>query len=221
MPQRRRWTDGDSEDDIRNPGYNPGYSNRGVGAPMRIGQGLGSYVSGTTENTAYTAFLGAAIVFTFLIALGAFIWVAVHHTQVDHGPSVDIITAASGIIIPVNSFNDCDNITLANWRLHRVGKTVTFGLLGTCIASSTTDTLDLDFNFTNFPKRYRMPSPNSNTSDVVGTGSVLVEDKDISSVVDVGGDNNEECIDVDIRFSGNYEDGDTIEFSFLAIFKSK
>ncbi|MHA1682814.1 MAG: hypothetical protein ACTSUE_17885 [Promethearchaeota archaeon] len=144
---------------------------------------------------------------------------AVHHNHTNHGPTVDIIPYDDTLEIPINSFDDCTNITLTNWRLHRVGKTVTFGLQGTCITSGTSNTLDLDVNFTNFPKRYRKPSPNGETSDASGTGSVLISDKNITSVVEISGDDDEECIDIDIRFGGAYEDGDNVEFSVLFLFQ--
>jgi hypothetical protein len=186
---------------------------------MKIGAHFPGGHMGISETSAGQV-CGAIILF-LLGSLGtaAFIWIAIHHNHTDHGPSVDVITIESGIDIPIDSFGDCNNITLTNWRLHRVGKTVSMGMQGTCITDGTRDALDLDVNFTNFPKRYRKPSPNGDTTDASGTGSVLVAGKSLVSVVEISGDDNEECVDIDVRFNAAYADEDEIEFSVLFLFQ--
>jgi len=132
----------------------------------------------------------------------------------------EIITSESNITIPVDSNNICDPFEVTTWRLHRVGKQVTFGFQGFCHdVDGSALFLNLDLSMANLPAKYQTPSPNMQRADISGTGSALVQGSNITTVVEVDGDMSDtSVIDIDIRFGDSFNIGDTIEMSMLCLF---
>jgi len=171
-------------------------------------------------------FVIGVIIFLILIAAGvAFIGVIAFggsdlSGDDDDGPNVKILTSASGYEITTENFGTCrDNVTIDRWRLHRVGKTVTFAMIGNCLNTSATSLVQIDFNFTQLPNPYKTPSVDGVLLDVVGTGSANEDTAGNAAYVEVSGDSNEECIDVNFSFESAITAGSNMAFSYTCIYQ--
>jgi len=160
----------------------------------------------------------AAILFLLLLAvLAAFVGVIAFTSDDDDDGQLkqEVLTSASSIVLGYTSFGDCQNdVDITNWRLQRTGKLVTFTLIGSCVNTTSTGSIDIDFNFSQFPNPYKTPSITETITDVGGTGSALADSGE-SAYVNVEGDTNEECIDLDMEFPSTLAGGSNVDFSFI------
>lgn len=169
------------------------------------------------RNYAIAGGIAALLALLAFFALTAFVGVIAFTSDDDddNGIKQEILTSNSGILIGTTSFGDCQSgVTIKNWRLQRTGNHVTFSLIGDCLNTTSTSSIDVDFNFTAFPNPYKTPSPTESSVDVVGTGSAQ-SDGGESAYVEIEGDSNEECIDMDLTFDSTVSEGSDVEFSFM------
>lgn len=165
--------------------------------------------------------LAAVIGLILFAALVAFTGVIAFHPDHlndddDGGPKIDTLSLLSGIPIITDSFGNCrNNVTIDNWRLQRVGRLVTFSLIGQCLNTSSVSSIDIDFNFSQFPNPYKTPSATGSPTDVVGTGSATESDGGAAAYVEVKGDTTEEEIDLDMDWEIGLTEGSDVQFSFF------
>lgn len=160
----------------------------------------------------------ALLIFALLTVAVCYIaWSSNHFTSDDDDEvKIEILTSNSDYNLTSTSFGSCQGgVTITSWRLHRVGESVTFSLIGDCLNASAASFYSIDFNFSQFPNPYHQPSLTGSAYNVVGTGSAIEDTNGTSAYVEVEGDNNEECIDLDLNFVNSIPEGANIPFSFM------
>jgi len=141
------------------------------------------------------------------------------HNHSHHSIKQSVITDASGVVLGTDSFGNCQNdVEISQYRLVRIGHTITAYVQGTCRnTSDTVDTeLDIDLNFGAFSEVYRCPTGDSNDdSAVVGTGSAIVQGSNVSANLQIEANTDADEVDVDIEFSNSVAEGSDVTFSVV------
>jgi hypothetical protein len=199
-------------------GFNPslvGNGERGLLYPV-----IGEDESNVVPVTTCLAVL--AIAATLIVAT---IFLGIHVFHNHHGHHHDTTLSQESLIndsryeIVSEDFGSCLNgVEITLYRLVRTGDLVDVYVQGFCRNTSGLGTeMDIDLSFENFPDNVRCPTGSSdNDANVMGVGTAIVSGTNISGVVQIEANTDEDEIDLDFEFTGVVSDGQDVEFAIHA-----